>query len=147
MVRCIDSKLHPPSHLFPFSPFPSLSLTFLPSRLDLFFRFFKQDPESSFLELCDGFSTKMKLLCTNSSYQRKKMWMGIRWCFSWFPWSVCPFLASLFLCGRCSESEDSFSILSSPQDKLHCQLSITVCTCTPLPMSKLHQQNRFFVGS
>ena len=29
-------------------------------------------------ELCDGFSTKMKLLCTNSSYQRKKIWMGIR---------------------------------------------------------------------
>ena len=61
---------------------------------------------------------------------------------SWLP---------LFLCGRCSESEDSvylnlgiqhsnslsvisclfLCILSSCQDKMHGTLSLTVCTCTP----------------
>ena len=102
----------------------------------------------------------MKLLCANSSYQRKKIWMGIRcdflsrcWCFSWFPWPVCPppgFLC--FFVDVASESEDSvylnlgiqhsnslcvisclffLCILSSSQDKMHCQLSFTVCICTP----------------
>ena len=74
-------------------------------------------------ELCDGFSTKTKLLCANSSCQRKKMWMGIR-C-DWWAVVFCRlplrvlvlFLVSLaglsssrlplFLCGCCSESENS----------------------------------------
>merc|ERR1712012_1205266 len=40
------------------------------------------------------------------------------------------------------------SSLSSPQDKMHCQLSLTVGLCTPCQKSKLQQYNRFFfVGS
>ena len=111
----------------------------------------------------------MKLLCTNSSYQREREKIGWEsgateelrysadflsgcWCFSLFPWPVCPppgFLC--FFCGCCSESEDSvyenlgiqhsnslcvisclFSMYSefiSGQDALHTVL--TVCTCTP----------------
>ena len=109
-----------------------------------------------------------------SSYQRKRIWIWIRYdcsaviscrllsgccCFSWFPWSwfpfsTCPLPEFFFLCGRYSESEDSvysnleiqhsnslcvisclFShfflfILSSSQDKMHCQLSSTVCIYT-----------------
>ena len=30
-------------------------------------------------EQCDGFSTKRKLSCTNPSYKRKEIWMGIRY--------------------------------------------------------------------
>merc|ERR1712136_45376 len=37
-----------------------------------------------------------------------------------------------------------FSSLSSPQDKMHCQLSLTVGLCTPCQKSKLQQYNRFF---
>ena len=62
-----------------------------------------------------GFSTKMRLLSTNSSYRRKKIWMQsgttdeLRYLPlpSWFPWPVCLFLASLSDSSCCSESEDS----------------------------------------
>ena len=40
-----------------------------------------------------------------------------------------------------------FSSLSSPQDKMHCQLSLTVGLCTPCQKSKLQQYNRFFFVS
>ena len=41
-----------------------------------------------------------------------------------------------------------FSSLSSPQDMMHCQLSLTVDLCTHCQKSKLQQYNRFFfVGS
>ena len=37
---------------------------------------------------------------------------------------------------------------SVPQDKMHCQLSLTVGLCTPCQKSKLQQYHRFFfVGS
>ena len=42
----------------------------------------------------------------------------------------------------------SVSSLRSPQDKMHCQQSLTVGLCTPCQKSKLQQYNRFFfVGS
>ena len=131
-------------------------------------------------EQCDGFSTKRKLLCTNPSYQGKKIWMGIRYdcwavVFCWLPlrvlvWflvslaSLSPFWLpvslgdvapnrrilvfefegiqhSISLC----DISCLFSVLwSSPQDKMHCQLSLTVGLCTPCQKSKLHQYNRFF---
>ena len=118
-------------------------------------------------ELCDGFSTKVKLLFTNSSYQRKKfgwesgateeLWCSADflsgcWCFSSFPWPVCPppgFLCFFvdvapnprILCTSICEFSTATAcvlshafflcILSSSQDKMHCTLSLTVCTCTP----------------
>ena len=73
--------------------------------------------------------------------------------FSWFPWPVCPPLlassVSLWTLLRirgfcdfefgnsaqqqpvCSLMSFFLCILSSSQDKMHCQLSLTVCTCTP----------------
>ena len=115
-----------------------------------------------------GFSTKMKLLCTNFFVPKKEnldmnqvrlLRCGI------LPTSSLGFVAFLgspggssppgflFLCGCCSESEDSaiynlriqhsnslcglmsllfFSCsLSSSQDLMHCTLCLTVCTCTP----------------
>ena len=130
-------------------------------------------------ELCDGFSTKVKLLFTNSSYQRKKIWMGIRcdelwysadflsrsWCFSWFPWPVCP--PPGFLCFFVEVAPNpmifcvlefvssaqqqpvcclvfSFLYLSPSQDKMHCTLSLTVCTCTPCQRASFHRTTDSF---
>ena len=74
------------------------------------------------------------------------------WCFSWFP---CPVLSPpgflcffvdvapnpRILCTRICEFSTATAcvlshvfflcILSSSQDKMHCTLSLTVCTCTP----------------
>ena len=47
-------------------------------------------------------------------------------CFSWFPWPVCPPPGFFFLCGRCSESEDSVYL------NLGIQHSISLCAISCL---------------
>ena len=116
-------------------------------------------------ELCDGFSTQVKLLFTNSSLPKREkldgnqvqlMSCGISspgvGAFPCFPGRFVSLLASsvsvvvvapnpriLFtrICEfstatACVLSHVFFPyILSSSQDKMHCTLSLTVCTCTP----------------
>ena len=86
------------------------------------------------------------------------------WCFSWFPWPVCPppgFLGFFvvvapnprILCTRICEFSTAtacvsfhvfFSVLSSSQDWMHCTLSLTVCMCTPCQRASFNSTTHSF---
>ena len=77
------------------------------------------------------------------------------WCFSWIPWPVC--LPPGFLCffvdvalefvNSAQQSHVFFLYILSPsQDKMHCTLSLTVCTCTPCQRASFNSTTDFFRG-
>ena len=127
-----------------------------------------------------GSQQRWKLLCTNSSCQRKNIldgyqvrlmscgilptsspgvvaFPGFPGRFVLLPTSFVSLWMLLRIRGFCvfeygnsaqhqpvSDLMFFFSILGPFQDKLHFQLSVTVCTCTTCQQSKLQQHNRFF---